>query len=147
MYVSVPDTEYKDLTTYPLPTQSRILCRMNNLPPSTLRTTPHLLHTRAFLLLPPSARPPPPPTLEQRELDAQHALERAETRFQALTKETDRAVARVYVALAGLPAAGDAVAAKEAERSEKENVLRKRRVLGQGTSGGASEGGLEGRAT
>ncbi|CAA7266946.1 unnamed protein product [Cyclocybe aegerita] len=35
------------------------ICRMNNLPPSVIRTTPHLLHTRAFILLPPTAKPHP----------------------------------------------------------------------------------------
>lgn len=34
----------------------RELCRLNNLPPSTLSTTPHLLHTRTFIVLPPSAK-------------------------------------------------------------------------------------------
>ena len=78
--------------------QSRILCRLNNLPPSTLRMTPHLLHTRAFLILPPSVRAPPPLTPAEQALDeerkARLAVERAETRFQAMTKETDRDVAK-----------------------------------------------------
>lgn len=34
----------------------RALCRLNNLPPSTLSTTPHLLHTRTFIVLPPSEK-------------------------------------------------------------------------------------------
>ncbi|KAJ4479989.1 hypothetical protein J3R30DRAFT_3701134 [Lentinula aciculospora] len=34
----------------------RGLCRLNKLPPSTLSTTPHLLHTRTVLTLPASAR-------------------------------------------------------------------------------------------
>ncbi|KAK0476098.1 hypothetical protein IW261DRAFT_1492010 [Armillaria novae-zelandiae] len=33
----------------------RELCRLNNLPPSTLSITPHILHTREFLVLPPSS--------------------------------------------------------------------------------------------
>ncbi|KAI5119327.1 hypothetical protein M0805_000557 [Coniferiporia weirii] len=32
------------------------LCRLNGLPPSTLGTTPYLLHTRATLVLPPSSK-------------------------------------------------------------------------------------------
>ncbi|KIK10115.1 hypothetical protein K443DRAFT_81248 [Laccaria amethystina LaAM-08-1] len=32
--------------------EGRELCRLNNLPPSTLSTTPHLLHTRTFIMLP-----------------------------------------------------------------------------------------------
>jgi len=34
----------------------RHLCKLNSLPPSTLSTTPHLLHTRTTLTLPPGAR-------------------------------------------------------------------------------------------
>ncbi|KAI9511848.1 hypothetical protein F5148DRAFT_1168202 [Russula earlei] len=34
--------------------EGRTLCKLNDLPPSTLRTTPHLLHTRTFLVLPQS---------------------------------------------------------------------------------------------
>lgn len=32
--------------------EGRELCRLNNLPPSTLSTTPHLLHTRTFIVIP-----------------------------------------------------------------------------------------------
>ncbi|KAL0954865.1 hypothetical protein HGRIS_003799 [Hohenbuehelia grisea] len=34
---------------------ARELCKLNNLPPSTCTTTPHLLHTRSFLVMPPAA--------------------------------------------------------------------------------------------
>ncbi|KAH9856480.1 hypothetical protein C2E23DRAFT_443062 [Lenzites betulinus] len=118
----------------------RLLCRLNNLPPSTLRTTPHILHTRSFLILPPSAPPPPPLTLAEQAADeerrARLARERAETRFQSLTKETDRDVAKAYVALADLPDDDG-----EIKGYEKETGLRKRRVRTPG------EDGLEGRAT
>ncbi|KAF8624520.1 hypothetical protein AX15_005832 [Amanita polypyramis BW_CC] len=32
------------------------ICRLNKLPPSTLTTTPHLLHTRTYILLPPASK-------------------------------------------------------------------------------------------
>jgi len=40
------------------PLQAWALCQLNSLPPSTLSTTPHLLHTRSFLLLPPGTHTP-----------------------------------------------------------------------------------------
>ena len=124
--------------------QSRVLCRLNYLPVSTLRTTPHLLHTRAFLILPPSARTLPPLTPEEQALDeerrARLAIERAETRFQSMTKETDRDVAKAYVALAGLP---DGDIMKEHEK-ETANGLRKRRV--RTSEDGLGESRLEERA-
>ncbi|KAG8679428.1 hypothetical protein FRC11_003746, partial [Ceratobasidium sp. 423] len=77
----------------------RQLCRLNKLPPSTLTTTPHLLHTRTTLQLPPGSRAPsPPPPDLQKRLDAR-AKERAGKAFQAITKETDWGVAQTYVAL------------------------------------------------
>ncbi|VDB84760.1 unnamed protein product [Peniophora sp. CBMAI 1063] len=80
----------------------RALCKLNNLPPSTLNTTPHILHTRTFILLPPYAKsgstsPPPPP---DPEMEARRARERARKRFQFVTKEVDWRVAQAYVALA-----------------------------------------------
>ncbi|CAG7849614.1 SubName: Full=Uncharacterized protein {ECO:0000313/EMBL:CCA71045.1} [Serendipita indica DSM 11827] len=47
---------------------SREICTLNGLPPSTLSTTPHLLHTRPFILLPQTDKqiPPPPPDAEAR---------------------------------------------------------------------------------
>ncbi|KAI9061008.1 hypothetical protein FKP32DRAFT_1576789, partial [Trametes sanguinea] len=107
-----------------------ILCRLNNLPISTLRTIPHLLHTRAFLVLPPNANPPPALSSAEQALDeerrARLARERAETRFQSMTKETDRDVAKAYVALAGLPD-GEVSDFKE---YQEEKGLRKRRIRG-----------------
>ncbi|RDB26202.1 hypothetical protein Hypma_006844 [Hypsizygus marmoreus] len=79
------------------------LCRLNNLPPSTLSTTPHLLHTRRFLLLPPSAHQAPiyrePPEVA-RAREERRGRERAEKRLQTMTKEVDWRVAKAYVALA-----------------------------------------------
>ncbi|KZT57657.1 hypothetical protein CALCODRAFT_272466 [Calocera cornea HHB12733] len=74
------------------------LCRLNNLPPSTLRTTPHLLHTRTHLLLPPTAAPQPfrAPSPDD---SPERKRERAIKRFQLVTKEVDADVARAYVAL------------------------------------------------
>ncbi|KAI0787914.1 hypothetical protein C8Q74DRAFT_1197093 [Fomes fomentarius] len=125
---------------------SRALCRLNNLPVSTIRTNPHLLHTRSFLILPPSARAPPPLTAAEQALDeerrARLAIERAETRFQAITKETDRDVAKAYVALAGMPDVDDT---KECKK-ETANGLRKRRVRMPVDASGSGETGLDERA-
>ncbi|KAI0360123.1 hypothetical protein OH77DRAFT_1472199 [Trametes cingulata] len=122
---------------------ARILCRLNNLPISTLRTTPHLLHTRAFLILPLSARPPPPLSPVEQALDeerkARIARERAETRFQTMTKETDRGVAKAYVALAGLPDGEES----DFKEYEKEKGLRRRRAR---ASHDDEDQELEGRA-
>lgn len=76
---------------------------------TTLRTTPHLLHTRHYLILPPSARQPQTPQSpgdtqrEEREREARIQRERAEKRLQTLTKELDTHVAKAYVALADDP--------------------------------------------
>ncbi|KAG8872820.1 hypothetical protein FRB98_009345 [Tulasnella sp. 332] len=80
----------------------RALCKLNNLPPSTLSTTPHLLHTRTTLTLPPNARRPasPPPPDAQERLE-KRAKERAAKRLQFVTKEVDFRVAKAYVFLAG----------------------------------------------
>ncbi|TBU63094.1 hypothetical protein BD310DRAFT_870606 [Dichomitus squalens] len=128
---------------------SRILCRLNNLPPSTLRTTPHLLHTRSYLVLPPSARPPPPLSPTERALHeerrARLALERSETRFQAMTKETDRDVAKAYIAIAGLSDSADDIGdVKEYDKGDGRG-LRKRRPHA-GELHGEGDTGLEGRA-
>ncbi|KNZ79212.1 hypothetical protein J132_09723 [Termitomyces sp. J132] len=86
----------------------REVCRLNNLPSSTLRTTPHLLHTRRYLILPPSARKAglpvrkePPEEVAAREV--KWRKERAEKRLQTLMKEADWYVAKAYVALADDP--------------------------------------------
>ena len=75
------------------------MCRLNNLPTTTLSTTPHILHTRTTILLPPTSEIPPegPGSAEARR------VERAEKQFQMVTKETDWRVAKAYVALAQDP--------------------------------------------
>lgn len=98
--------------------QGRTLCRLNNLPPSTLSTTPHLLHTRTSLALPPSAlaklrasdaAPVSPAEARAREVS------RAGKRLQTLTKETDWHVARAYIALAEDPEDAPSFALKQKE--------------------------------
>ncbi|GAA6000180.1 hypothetical protein JCM10207_007892 [Rhodosporidiobolus poonsookiae] len=72
-----------------------LLCTMNKLPVSTLSTTPHLLHTLPFLLLPPGSRPSTstepllPAPLERRRLVVR--------RFQMATKCAESAMAQAYV--------------------------------------------------
>jgi len=72
----------------------RELCRLNNLPPSTLTTTPHILHTRVSLTLPLSARSKSKSPLNgadptaDKEQEARITRQRAEKRLQTLTKET-----------------------------------------------------------
>ncbi|KAH8822962.1 hypothetical protein DL96DRAFT_1533646 [Flagelloscypha sp. PMI_526] len=80
----------------------RELCSLNKLPPSTLTTTPHLLHTRASIILPLTARIKPTDIVEQidPEREAELTRERAEKKLQTLTKEVDWKVAKAYVALA-----------------------------------------------
>ncbi|GAA6009219.1 hypothetical protein JCM11491_004232 [Sporobolomyces phaffii] len=83
-----------------------LLCRMNRLPISTLSTTPHLLHTLPFLVLPPSAAPSTsttpllPPFEERKRLIVR--------RFQVQTRCADYHVAKAYV---------DAVFAKRREEA------------------------------
>ena len=79
--------------------QRRELCRLNNLPPSTMTTTPHLLHTRSSIILPPSAVTAGEPR-DDHENASRRARERAEKKLQMLTKEVDWRVAKAYVALA-----------------------------------------------
>ncbi|PPQ64139.1 hypothetical protein CVT24_008769 [Panaeolus cyanescens] len=84
---------------------AREICKLNLLPTSTIRTTPHLLHTRAFLLLPPSAKPHPSLELtkeEEARREEEIVRERAETRLQTLMKEVDWRVAKAYVAVASI---------------------------------------------
>lgn len=85
--------------------QRHELCRLNNLPPSTLSTTPHLLHTRTSIKLPSSARLPPgrPASFVDSKAESRRVRERAEKRLQLLTKEADWRVAKAYVALADDP--------------------------------------------
>jgi len=75
------------------------LCQMNSLPLSTLSTTPHLLHTRRILTLPPGKHIPPPPPIDPKVVEARNR-ERAEKRFQFVTKEVDWRIAKTYVTLA-----------------------------------------------
>jgi len=75
------------------------LCRLNDLPTTTLSTTPHILHTRTTILLPPSSKSLP----EDPALAEARRVERAEKRFQMVTKEVDWRVAKTYVVLAQDP--------------------------------------------
>jgi hypothetical protein len=72
------------------------LCRLNDLPMTTLSTTPNILHTRTTILLSPVSKPAPedPVPVEARR------VERAEKRLQMVTKEVDWRVAKAYVAVA-----------------------------------------------
>ena len=93
----------------PFLSQGRELCRLNKLPPSTLSTTPHLLHTRASITLPLSAQSKtelgqdPSAAEAEKAREARRARERAEKRLQTLTKEVDWRVAKAYVALCDDP--------------------------------------------
>ncbi|TFY82833.1 hypothetical protein EWM64_g1175 [Hericium alpestre] len=104
----------------------RSLCRLNKLPPSTLSTTPHLLHTRTYLTLPPSTKvrstlvePIFDAEEEERRAEARN-LERAQKRFQFVTKEVDWRVAKTYVALAETE--GDDHRQKEGSSKEGEGT-------------------------
>ncbi|RPD61112.1 hypothetical protein L227DRAFT_652880 [Lentinus tigrinus ALCF2SS1-6] len=124
----------------------RVLCRLNNLPASTLRTTPHLLHTRSYLILPPSASTPPLTATEQAlddERRARIAVERAHTRFQSMTKETNRDVAKAYVALASLPD-DDLPMTGDVKEYDKDKGLGERKTYMP--EAGLGESSLEGRA-
>ncbi|KAG8933264.1 hypothetical protein FRC02_012250 [Tulasnella sp. 418] len=80
---------------------ARTLCRLNDLPPSTLNTTPHLLHTRTFLIFPPNPkRPLSPPPADEKERLERLEREKATKRLQFVTKEVDYGIARAYVSLA-----------------------------------------------
>ncbi|KAF7327896.1 LysM domain-containing protein [Mycena kentingensis (nom. inval.)] len=99
----------------------RQLCALNNLPPSTLSTTPHLLHTRGFLILPPSAHSQlnpsdtHPSSAEERAREVRRIRERAEKKLQTLTKQTDWRIAKAYIALADDPDSVDAFQMKQKE--------------------------------
>ncbi|KAJ7178577.1 hypothetical protein C8R43DRAFT_1084458 [Mycena crocata] len=99
----------------------RKLCHLNNLPPSTLSTTPHLLHTRGFLTLPATAQSQleasdaRPNSAEERAREVRRTRERAEKRLQTLTKEVDWRVAKAYIALADDPAEAELFALKRKE--------------------------------
>ncbi|KAI0346531.1 hypothetical protein BDW22DRAFT_1481563 [Trametopsis cervina] len=126
----------------------RFLCRLNNLPQSTLRTTPHLLHTRTELILPPSAFLPSTTSSTSAPTDpeyaARRARERAEKRLQTLTKETDWRVAKAYVALAD-PEVAEADGAeqwKEAEGKELKPTHVRPSMNGE-TSGGLEAAAID----
>ncbi|KIM33391.1 hypothetical protein M408DRAFT_60834 [Serendipita vermifera MAFF 305830] len=93
----------------------REICRLNGLPPSTLSTTPHLLHTRSFILLPPTDRKPPPPPPEAEAREEQRKKERAAKQFQFVTKEVDWRIAKAYVALADIDDIDDEYGMKRKE--------------------------------
>lgn len=84
------------------------LCRLNDLPTTTLSTTPHILHTRTTILLSPTSKPPP----DNPALAEARRVERAEKRLQTVTKELDWSVAKAYVAIAHDSGPSD-VSAKE----------------------------------
>ena len=94
------------------------------MPPSTLSTTPHILHTRTSITLPPSAQAKfgGQSNDEDRERESRRARERAERRLQTLTKETDWRVAKAYVSLAE---GADEAAEYEIKRKEGEEVGKK----------------------
>ena len=79
--------------------QGRALCKLNDLPPSTLNTTPYLLHTRAFLILPES-HSQHATSVPSAEEDSRQTRVRAQIALQRVTKETDWGIAQAYVALA-----------------------------------------------
>lgn len=122
--------------------QGRQLCKLNELPPSTLSVTPHLLHTRTTLTLPPNARRPasPPPPDAQERLE-RRAKERAAKRLQFVTKEVDFRVAKAYVSLADGSDQDDEFNSKSKLKEVSEDP--KRRVRGPGAVSGD---GLEERA-
>lgn len=107
--------------------QGRLLCQLNKLPISTLSTTPHLLHTLPFLLLPPSAHsrsstPLHPPCVERKRLLVR--------RFQMHTRCSDWAMANAYVE-----------AVLRAREKEAEFVQANAEARGEGEWGGVREGG------
>ncbi|OAX41162.1 hypothetical protein K503DRAFT_798195 [Rhizopogon vinicolor AM-OR11-026] len=96
----------------------RELCRLNNLPPSTLSITPHLLHTRTYIILPPSVKSLSATQDADKAAEVRRVRERAEKRLQMLTKEVDWRVAKAYVALADDPDEEAAYGAKYKETGE-----------------------------
>ncbi|KAH6913064.1 hypothetical protein BKA70DRAFT_712218 [Coprinopsis sp. MPI-PUGE-AT-0042] len=78
---------------------ARELCRLNKLPISALNTTPHILHTRSYIILPLSAASQPQNDEEIKAREAKRAREKAERKLQTLMKEADPSIAKAYVAL------------------------------------------------
>ncbi|TCD70224.1 hypothetical protein EIP91_004405 [Steccherinum ochraceum] len=97
-YLQPSDTLHSISLRFKLDPQ--LICRLNNLPLSTLRSTPHLLHTRSFLTLPPSTASSPTAEQDDPQRDAACKREIARTRFRNVTKEVDWDVAKAYVTLA-----------------------------------------------
>ncbi|KAH9068429.1 hypothetical protein EDB83DRAFT_2506075 [Lactarius deliciosus] len=108
----------------------RALCKLNNLPPSTLNTTPYLLHTRTFLVLPEShlQHATSAPSVEE---DARQTRVRAQIALQRVTRETDWGIAQAYVALAeDSDSKPDVMSLKlEGEKSQRGNGRAPRRTL------------------
>ncbi|KAM0753026.1 hypothetical protein T439DRAFT_354487 [Meredithblackwellia eburnea MCA 4105] len=71
-----------------------VLCRINKLPTSTLTTTPHLLHTLPFLLLPPTAQSISTEPIHSAVEERRRLVLR---RFQVRTRCSDWAMANAYV--------------------------------------------------
>ncbi|KAJ4478586.1 hypothetical protein C8R41DRAFT_772469 [Lentinula lateritia] len=118
----------------------RELCRLNKLPPSTLSTTPHLLHTRTALTLPAFARltdqnghsllSSPPDDAEERLRAVRRARERAEKHLQIVTKEVDWRVAKAYIALAEEEAVEDSGMQYDLKKKELGTVSQFRNAVG-----------------
>lgn len=96
---------------------------------STLSTTPHLLHTRPFLVLPYDTKvttnqshlasvsvPNKTDPAATRERARQRTLERAAKRFQIVTKEADWRIANAYVSLAASDASASSSTGSETVR-------------------------------
>lgn len=113
------------------------LCTLNNLPFSTIHTTPHLLHTRRYLLLLPSTPPPLPASVQ-----TQLAHERALARFAMVTKETDPFVRGAYI---GLAEAGHFDDHREEEEGGEAGYEEKK-TSGKGVGAGGVSETPEGRA-
>ncbi|KAG9224871.1 hypothetical protein CCMSSC00406_0001978 [Pleurotus cornucopiae] len=111
---------------FKLGVDARELCRVNNLPPSTMNTTPHLLHTRTSLTLPGATRIDivKSPDEVKRDVERRQRRDRecAAKRLQVLTKELDWHTAKAYVALADDPELVAQEAAKAKEMGENINT-------------------------
>lgn len=133
MYVSFMDHVSQFILT-DRDDQAMELCRLNNLPTTTLSTTPHILHTRTTILLSPTSKLPP----EDPGLAEARRVERAEKRLQMVTKETDWRVAKAYVAL--VQDLGPSASAKE----KSDNLeMGPREMPGPAAGGSPKKGTLE----
>ena len=116
--------------------QAMELCRLNNLPTTALTTTPHILHTRTTILLTPTLKSPS----EDPAFAEARRVERAEKRFQMVTKEVDWRVAKAYVALAQDSDPSEVLENKE-KPSNREGGLRM--TPGSGSVNSSQKGILE----